>query len=392
MLFRFSQRAFRLAVLAIPCLIAAPLAAQAADSFSVSAAQMQSLGVQLQRIDKSGASLGQSYSARVVLAAGQEQIASAPLSGVIDQLLVAENDVVKIGQPLMRIASPELGELQLKLMEADASSRLSQRTLKRERELFSEGIIPERRVQEAEAAASQDAARKRQAEAALRLAGWDSSKFQGVLGWSSVGQYKAEVKKADDTYGPIYDKYLKMDLKAVAADKEANEMGKRLFLTYCSQCHGSDARGSKGFPNLADADWQWGGEADTVKTTILEGRNGVMPPHAQLGDETIKNLANFVRSLSGLPHDAVLAAKGKEAFGTVGCTGCHGPEATGTPALGAPNLTDKVWLYGSSEATITETIKNGRNNRMPAWKDFLGEGKVHILAAYVLSLSGAEKK
>ena len=217
-------------------------------------------------------------------------------------------------------------------------------------------------------------------------------KFQGVLGWSSVGQYKAEVKKADDTYGPIYDKYLKMDLKAVAADKEANEMGKRLFLTYCSQCHGSDARGSKGFPNLADADWQWGGEADTVKTTILEGRNGVMPPHAQLGDETIKNLANFVRSLSGLPHDAVLAAKGKEAFGTVGCTGCHGPEATGTPALGAPNLTDKVWLYSSSEATITETIKNGRNNRMPAWKDFLGEGKVHILAAYVLSLSGAEKK
>lgn len=127
-------------------------------------------------------------------------------------------------------------------------------------------------------------------------------KFQGVLGWSSVGQYKAEVKKADDTYGPIYDKYLKMDLKAVAADKEANEMGKRLFLTYCSQCHGSDARGSKGFPNLADADWQWGGEADTVKTTILEGRNGVMPPHAQLGDETIKNLANFVRSLSGLPR------------------------------------------------------------------------------------------
>jgi len=216
--------------------------------------------------------------------------------------------------------------------------------------------------------------------------------FQGKLGWSSVGQYQAEVKKADETYAPIYEKYLKMDLKAVAADKEANEMGKRLFLTYCSQCHGSDARGSKGFPNLADSDWLYGGEPETIKTTIMEGRNGVMPTHAQLGDEKIKELANFVRSLSGLPNDAVLAAKGKESFGSVGCSGCHGPEGTGTAALGAPNLTDKVWLYGNSEATITETITKGRNNRMPAWKDFLGEGKVHLLAAYVLSLSGAEKK
>ncbi|MDH0051382.1 efflux RND transporter periplasmic adaptor subunit [Comamonas terrigena] len=215
MLFRFSQRAFRLAVLAIPCLIAAPLAAQAADSFSVSAAQMQSLGVQLQRIDKSGASLGQSYSARVVLAAGQEQIASAPLSGVIDQLLVAENDVVKIGQPLMRIASPELGELQLKLMEADASSRLSQRTLKRERELFSEGIIPERRVQEAEAAASQDAARKRQAEAALRLAGWDSSKFQGVL---EKGNLDASLTVRSKAAGTVTDLSVKLGQRVQQAD------------------------------------------------------------------------------------------------------------------------------------------------------------------------------
>lgn len=217
-------------------------------------------------------------------------------------------------------------------------------------------------------------------------------KFQGVLGWSSAGQYNGEMKKANDTYGPIYDKYLKMDLKAVAADKEANEMGKRLFLTYCSQCHGSDARGAKGFPNLTDSDWQWGGDPETVKTTIMEGRNGVMPSHAQLGEESIKDLANFVRSLSGLPNDSVRAAKGKETFQSAGCVGCHGPEAHGTPALGAPNLTDKTWLYGSSEATITETITKGRNNRMPAWKDFLGEAKVHLLAAYVLSLSGTDKK
>ena len=124
----------------------------------------------------------------------------------------------------------------------------------------------------------------------------------------------------------------------------------------------------------------------------MEGRNGVMPSHAQLGEESIKDLANFVRSLSGLPNDSVRAAKGKETFQSAGCVGCHGPEAHGTPALGAPNLTDKTWLYGSSEATITETITKGRNNRMPAWKDFLGEAKVHLLAAYVLSLSGTDKK
>lgn len=214
--------------------------------------------------------------------------------------------------------------------------------------------------------------------------------FKGVLGWTSIGQYKAEVKKADETYGPIFDKYMKMDLRAVAADKEANEMGKRLFLTYCSQCHGSDARGAKGFPNLTDHDWQWGGDPETIEKTILDGRTAMMPSHAPLGADTIKNLANYVRSLSGLPHDDALAAKGKETFMTAGCTGCHGPDAHGTHAVGAPNLTDKVWLYGSSENTIIETITKGRNNRMPAWRDFLGEPKVHLLAAYVLSLSGGE--
>ncbi|WP_371324701.1 cytochrome-c oxidase, cbb3-type subunit III [Dechloromonas sp. ZY10] len=215
--------------------------------------------------------------------------------------------------------------------------------------------------------------------------------FKGVLNWTSAGQHKAEVEKMDAAVKPLFDKYLAMDLKAVAADKQAMEMGKRLYMTYCMQCHGADARGAKGFPNLTDADWLYGGEPEQVKETIANGRMGVMPPHAHLGADTIKDLANFVRSLSGLPNDSVRTSKGKEAFASAGCSGCHGPEGTGMQALGAPNLTDKVWLYASSEATITETITNGRQNKMPAWKDFLGDAKVHLLSAYVLSLGQAAK-
>ena len=216
-------------------------------------------------------------------------------------------------------------------------------------------------------------------------------KFQGMLNWSSAGQHKAEVDKMDATVKPLFDKYLKMDLAAVAADKQGLEMGKRLYMTYCMQCHGADARGSKGFPNLADSDWLYGGEPEKIVETIAGGRQGMMPPHAHLGADTIKDLANFVRSLSGLPNDSVRAAKGKEAFTSAGCVGCHGPEGKGMQAIGAPNLTDKVWLYGSSEATITETITNGRQNKMPAWKEFLGDAKVHLLAAYVFSLSQGAK-
>ncbi|HZX29859.1 MAG TPA: cytochrome-c oxidase, cbb3-type subunit III [Rhodocyclaceae bacterium] len=217
-------------------------------------------------------------------------------------------------------------------------------------------------------------------------------KFQGILGWSSAGQHAAEVKKVDEATKPLFDKFMKMDVKAVAADKQAMEMGKRLFMTYCMQCHGADARGSKGFPNLTDGDWLYGGEPEKIEETIAGGRQGVMPPHAQLGKDSIKDLANYVRSLSSQPGvDSARAEKGKETFTAAGCIGCHGPEATGNQAIGAPNLTDKTWLYGSTEAIVTETITNGRQNKMPAWKEFLGEGKVHLLAAYVYSLSQGAK-
>ncbi len=216
-------------------------------------------------------------------------------------------------------------------------------------------------------------------------------KFPGMLGWTSIGQYKIERERMDASIQPMYDKYLAMDVKAVAADKQAMETGKRLYLTYCMQCHGADGRGAKGFPNLTDSDWLYGGEPELIKQTIVEGRIGVMPPHVQLGAETIKDLANYVRSLSGLPNDSVRAAKGKEAFTSAGCVGCHGPDAKGMAAIGAPNLTDKIWLYGSSEATITETITNGRQNKMPAWKAFLGDGKIQLLTAYVYSLNQGAK-
>jgi cytochrome c oxidase cbb3-type subunit 3 len=216
-------------------------------------------------------------------------------------------------------------------------------------------------------------------------------KFGGILGWSSHGtQYQAEMDKAAEKYDPIYARYAAVavtDLATKDEYSEAREMGKRLYLTYCMQCHGSDARGARGYPNLADDSWLWGGTPEQIKTSIANGRNAVMPAHAHLGDEAIDNLASYVASLSGRDVDAAKAAKGKETFMTAGCIGCHGVDGTGNQMLGAPNLTDKVWLYGGSEGTIKETLHKGRNGVMPAHQELLGDNKVHILAAYVYSLS-----
>lgn len=216
-------------------------------------------------------------------------------------------------------------------------------------------------------------------------------RFQGILGWSSAGQHATEEKKAQEVYGPIYAKFASMDVPAVAADKQAMEMGKRLYLTYCVQCHGADAKGAKGFPNLTDSDWLYGGEPEQLKATIAAGRNGMMPAYggneaAIGGPEGAKDVVAYVLSLSGKAGDAQAVAKGKEKFETV-CAACHGADGKGMQAIGAPNLTDNVWLYGGSEKAITETITKGRANQMPAWNEFLGEAKVHLLTAYVYSLS-----
>ena len=206
-------------------------------------------------------------------------------------------------------------------------------------------------------------------------------------GRGQVSQYQAEMQAAEEKYGPIFAKYRNMDLAAVAVDPEANAMGERMFLTYCAQCHGSAAQGARSFPNLTDEEWLWGGDAEAIKATIVDGRNGVMPPFGPaLGGEGVKDVANYVRSLSGLAHDSLRAQRGQEMF-VANCAVCHTEEGTGNPMLGAPDLTNKSWLYGSSEATIIETITNGRNNQMPMFGEFLGEDKVHLLAAYVMSLS-----
>lgn len=215
--------------------------------------------------------------------------------------------------------------------------------------------------------------------------------WKGVLGWSSHGsQYDTEMQAAADKYDPLYKKYAAVsveDLATKGEHQEARDMGKRLFLTYCMQCHGSDARGSTGFPNLADNDWLWGGEPAQIKLSIANGRSGVMPPHAHLGDAAIKDVANYVQSLSGRKMDAVSVEAGKKVFMTAGCIGCHSPTGEGMIFLGAPNLTDKTWLYGGSAGAITKTITNGRNGVMPAHQKLLGDDKVHLLTAYVYSLS-----
>ena len=210
--------------------------------------------------------------------------------------------------------------------------------------------------------------------------------FAGIFGWTSRGEYEAETQKAASEYGPIFNRFAQQDLAIVAKDPEARAIGQRLFLTYCAQCHGSDAGGGSGFPTLRDKDWLYGGDPETIKASIMNGRNGVMPPLGQaLGEAGVKEVANYVLSLSGASHDAALAAKGKARFAV--CAGCHGVEGKGNQAIGAPNLTDNIWLFGGSEKTVMETITKGRVSQMPAHKDFLGEAKVHVLAAYVYSLT-----
>jgi cytochrome c oxidase cbb3-type subunit 3 len=211
--------------------------------------------------------------------------------------------------------------------------------------------------------------------------------FAGKLGWTSRGEYQEELKVADAEYGPLFAKFQNTDMKLLAADPQAKAIGQRLFLTYCAQCHGSDARGNKSYPNLTDGDWLYGGDPETIKTTLLKGRNGIMPPMgAAVGsDKDIEHVAHYVLSLSGSASDPIKASFGKEKFGA--CVACHGAEGKGNPALGAPNLSDKTWLYGGSVATIMETIRGGRNNVMPAFGEFLGEAKVHLLASYVWGLS-----
>lgn len=212
--------------------------------------------------------------------------------------------------------------------------------------------------------------------------------YKGLLNWTKEGQYNAESEKAQAKYGPLFKQYADQDLVTLAKDEKALAMGGRIYANYCAICHASDAAGTPGFPSLADNDWLWGGSPEQIKASIMNGRTAVMPAHAPIlgSAEAVKEVTQYVVSLSGREHDAALAEKGKEHYGKI-CVACHMPNAEGNPAMGAPNLTDDIWLYGSSLAAIEKTIAEGRSGVMPPHKDFLGNDKSHLVAAYVYSLS-----
>jgi cytochrome c oxidase cbb3-type subunit 3 len=210
----------------------------------------------------------------------------------------------------------------------------------------------------------------------------------GKLGWTSVGQHTAEVDKGNAETAPIYAKFMAMKPEDVAKDAQAMAIGERLFSNNCAQCHASDARGNKGFPNLTDGDWLHGGSPEKIKETITLGRIGNMPPMAAaVGNvDDVKNVAQYVLSLSGLPHDSAKAEIGKEKF--VVCAACHGPDGKGMQAVGSANLTDKIWLHGpGTEKTILDMVNNGKVNVMPAQGGKLTEAQIHVLTSYIWGLS-----
>lgn len=215
--------------------------------------------------------------------------------------------------------------------------------------------------------------------------------YQGYLGWTQEGQYDAEVAAADERYGPLFAKFAETDIATLSQDPEAIKVGQRMFVNYCAQCHGADAKGAVGFPNLTDDAWLHGGEPETIKDTILNGKNGMMPPMgAAVGDaQAVDDVATYVLSLS-VSDSVSVNQNGKAKYEAI-CAACHGVDGKGNPALGAPNLADNTWLYGGSRAAITKTIMEGRQGMMPAHKEFLGEDKVHLLSAYVYSLSQQKK-
>ena len=216
--------------------------------------------------------------------------------------------------------------------------------------------------------------------------------FGGKLDWSQTGAYDKEMAKAKADLEPLYAKFTSMPTEEMAKDPQAMAIGERLFMNNCAQCHGSDARGSKSFPNLADGDWLHGGSPEKIRETITNGRIGIMPPMAAAvgSAEDVRNVAHYVLSLSGSPHDAVKASQGKSKF--VACAACHGMDGKGNPALGAPNLTDDIWLHGWGEAAIVNIVNNGKHNEMPAQKEKLTEAQIAVLASYVWSLSNTQNK
>ncbi|MGB3836482.1 cytochrome-c oxidase, cbb3-type subunit III [Castellaniella sp.] len=207
--------------------------------------------------------------------------------------------------------------------------------------------------------------------------------YKGLLGFTAGQEVVQDQQALNIRIQPVYERFREMPVPEIANDDQARTIGQRLFLNNCAQCHGSDAKGGRGFPNLTDSDWLWGGEPEQILQTITKGRHGVMPAWAaMIKPEDASAIAQYVRSFSGLAHDPLRLNAGKRGFETY-CAACHGAEGKGNPLMGAPNLTDGTWLYGSSEATIVETILNGRDNQMPAQETYLTPEQIRLLTAWV---------
>jgi len=211
-----------------------------------------------------------------------------------------------------------------------------------------------------------------------------------LLGWSQEQQYEEEVAAAEEVYGEIFAAFAATPLNELANDPAAMSAGRNLFLNNCATCHGSDARGARGFPNLADAEWQWGDSPEQILTTVRNGRTGIMPPlGGALDEETIDLLVDYVQSLAGRDVDPDRVAAAQMPYQTY-CLACHGPTGAGNPLLGALPLTNEIWRYGSGASIIRDIIVNGRTGQMPAQEPLLGADRVHVLAAYVMNLSAQE--
>jgi cytochrome c oxidase cbb3-type subunit 3 len=211
--------------------------------------------------------------------------------------------------------------------------------------------------------------------------------YPGELRWSTRGEYDAEVDKAGKALAPLYSQFTARKAEELVSDSAAMAIGERLFMNNCAQCHGSDARGSKGFPSLADSDWLHGGTPEKIVETLVKGRTGTMPPMAAAvgSPDDVKNVAHYVLSLSSAPHDSVRSQLGKAKFAA--CAACHGADGKGNPLLGAPNLTDDVWLHGWGEQAIVSIVTTGKVNEMPAQAGKLTDAQIHVLGAYVWGLS-----
>jgi cytochrome c oxidase cbb3-type subunit 3 len=211
--------------------------------------------------------------------------------------------------------------------------------------------------------------------------------FPGIGGWTSANQLEREHENARAVYDEIFGAYTQMSIEELAQDNDAMKMGVRLFANNCAVCHGADGGGNYGFPNLTDDDWLYGGTPEKIKESLTHGRAGNMPPWGQIiGEANVLAVTEYVLSLSGREHNKAQLEQGGKVF-QQNCAACHSADGTGNQLLGAPNLVDNIWLYDGSREGIAQSVRNGRANVMPAQKDMLQEEKIHLLAAYVYSLS-----